>query len=243
MFRKIILSFLIFPSFFPIWSEKPTFQYFGKAYDLNSGKYVYSDNHSEFFTGGKHQRSEVIYKDAAGNPFAKKYIHYDQNPLVPTFSTEDYRDGYLEGADVKGKQVRLYYKRKKEDSLEEKTYLPAYPAVMDGGFDHFVREYWDKLTRGERMSFRFLVPVQLDDYLFAVEKIKDEDRNGRKAIYVKLEIDNFILKRLIKPILLVYDYKTKRILQYEGISNINDENGKSLKVKIVYDYPKEILVD
>ena len=41
----------------------------------------------------------------------------------------------------------------------------------------------------------------------------------------------------------LYDYKTKRILQFEGLSNINDENGKSLKVKIVYDYPKDILQD
>jgi len=243
MFYKIILSFIIFPSFFPIWAEKPTFHYLGKAYDLNTGKYLYSDNHLEFFTNGKHLYSEITYKDSNGNPFAKKHIEYDKNPLVPTFNTEDFRDGYLEGADVKGKQVRLFYKRKKEDAIEEKTYTPLYPAVMDGGFDHFVRVYWDRLVQGERMSFRFLAPVQLDDYSFAVEKIKDEDWKGRKAVYVKLEIDNFILKRLIRPILLVYDYKTKRILQYEGISNINDENGKSLKVKIVYDYPKEILAD
>ncbi|TGN17163.1 hypothetical protein EHS15_18495 [Leptospira idonii] len=243
MIQKLFLFAIVLPSFFPLWSEKPTFEYSGKAYDLSSGKYLYSDNHSEYFKNGIHRYSEIVYKNAEGKPFANKHIEFFPNAWAPSFVMEDFRDGYQEGAEVQDKSVRLFFKRKREDALEEKTYVPRSPAVMDGGFDHFVRSNWEKLSAGERMSFRFLAPVQLDDYLFAVEKIKDDTWKERKALYLKLEIDNFILKRLIKPILLVYDYKTKRILQYEGISNINDPNGKSLKVKIIYDYPKEILID
>jgi len=243
MLRKILFLVIVFPSFFPIWGEKPRYQYFGKAYDLKSGKYLYSDNHREFYSGDKHIYSLISYKDAKGNEFGRKNIQFSPNATTPTFKTEDFRDGYIEGAEVKGNQVKLFFRRKFEDPIEEKSYIPQRPSVMDGGFDYFVRENWEKLSKGERMSFHFLAPVQLDDYLFAVEKIKDDTWKDRNALYLKLEIDNFILKRIVNPFLLVYDYNTKRILQFEGLSNINDENGKSLKVKIVYDYPKDILLD
>jgi hypothetical protein len=234
---------IVFPSFFPILAEKPKYQYQGKAYDLKTGNYVYSDNHEEYFTANKHMYSKISYKDANGVEFGKKRIEFYPNTNVPTFRTDDFRDGYAEGAEVQGKSVKLFYRRKAQEEMTEKIHTPRFPAVMDGGFDFFVRENWNKLAEGERMSFRFLVPVQLDDYLFAVEKIKDDSWKGRKALYLKLEIDNFILKRIVNPFLLVYDDKTKRILQFEGLSNINDGNGKSLRVRIVYDYPKDILLD
>jgi len=243
MLRKIIFLVIVFPSFFPIWGEKPKYQYFGKAFDLKSGKFVYSDNHKEYFQNGKHIYSEISYKDANGKEFGKKHIEFLPNSNLPTFRTEDNRDGYTEGADVNGRSVKLFFRRKSQDPMSEKTITPSQPAVMDGGFDYFVRENWSRLELGERMSFRSLAPVQLDDYPFAVEKIKDEKWKGRDALFLKLEIDNFVLKRIVNPFLLVYDYKTKRILQFDGLSNINDENGKSLRVRIVYDYPKEILLD
>ncbi|GBF51556.1 hypothetical protein LPTSP4_30940 [Leptospira ryugenii] len=243
MKRRILILVIVFPSFFPIFAEKARFSYLGKAYDLKTGKFLYTDNHREFYQGDKHIYSQISYKDPSGKEFGRKRIEFAPNPVLPSFRTEDDRDGYLEGAEVNGKQVKLFFRRKSEDPIEERTYQPKTPGVMDGGFDYFVRNQWDKLMQGERLSFHFLAPVQLDDYLFAVEKIKEDKWKDRSALYLKLEIDNFILKRLVQPFLLVYDIKTKRILQFEGLSNINDENGKSLRVKLVYDYPKDILLE
>lgn len=243
MIRKTLILAIVFPFFLPIYAEKPKYRYNGRAYDLKTGAYLYSDNHEEYYNNGKHMFSKILYKDASGKVFGSKYIEFKNNPELPTFKTEDFRDGYTEGADVKGKQVRLFAKRKTEDELQERTYTPKTPAVMDGGFDYFVRNNWDQLAAGERMRFHFVAPIQLDDYQFAVEKVREGDWKGRKALYLKLEIDNFILKKVVNPFLLVYDFQTRRILQFDGLSNINDENGKSLKVKITYDYPKDILED
>lgn len=222
-------------------SEKPRFQYHGRAVDLKTGRYLYSDNHKEFFKNGKHLFSDIEYKDGEGKIFATKHIEFDQNPSLPTFETLDSRDGYTEGAEVNGKTVRLYYRRKKEDNLEEKTYTPKTPAVMDGGFDYFVRLNWDSLMKGDRLQFHFVTPVQLDDYSFAVEKIEDTQWKNRSAVSLRLEVDNIVLKRIVDPFYLVYDKSSKRLLQFEGLSNINDSKGKSLKVKITYDYPQSVL--
>ncbi len=241
MLRNTLFLFTVLASLSPLFGEKPKYVYFGKATDLKTGKFVYSDHHKEFFRNGKHDYSDIEYKDNTGKVFGKKRIEFYNNPLVPTFETEDFRDGYTEGAVVKGRSVRLYFKRKKEDPIEEKTIEPNLPAVMDGGFDHFVKENWDELYAEKRMGFRFLAPVQLDDYKFAVDFIKKDKWKDRDALYLKLEVDNFVLKRVVNPFFLVYDIKTRRILQFEGLSNINDENGKSLRVKITYDYPKSVL--
>lgn len=241
MLRNTLLLLALIASLSPIFGEKPKYGYFGKAFDLKTGKLVYSDHHKEYFRDGKHDYSEIEYRDNTGKVFGKKRIEFYKNPLVPTFETIDFRDGYTEGAVVTGRSVRLFYKRKKEDPLEEKTYEPSLPAVMDGGFDHFVKQNWDEVFAGKRLGFHFLAPVQLDDYKFAVDFIKKDKWKDRDALYLKLEVDNFVLKRVVNPFFLVYDINTKRILQFEGLSNINDENGKSLRVKITYDYPKAVL--
>ena len=41
-------------------------------------------------------------------------------------------------------------------------------------------------------------------------------------------------KKLLPPILLHYNFKSKRLTHYEGISTINDPKGKSYRVRIVY---------
>jgi hypothetical protein len=45
-----------------------------------------------------------------------------------------------------------------------------------------------------------------------------------------------LLKVFVDPILLTYDKKTKRLLSFEGMSNIDDSREKSQVVKIIYTY-------
>ena len=56
---------------------------------------------------------------------------------------------------------------------------------------------------------------------------------------MNLEIDNVVLRQFVKPIKLWYDMKDMRLQKYEGISNINGPDGKSLKVRVVFSYPKK----
>ncbi|MDF2455361.1 MAG: hypothetical protein K0R51_1354 [Cytophagaceae bacterium] len=61
---------------------------------------------------------------------------------------------------------------------------------------------------------------------------KDSQQNDE--IVFKMEPDNYMLRKLVDPIRVTYKVSTKRIIKYEGLSNINDKKGKSYLVKIMY---------
>jgi hypothetical protein len=52
---------------------------------------------------------------------------------------------------------------------------------------------------------------------------------------VKLDIDNFVIRLFLDPIVLTYDMDARRLVSYEGISNILNDAGDSYFVRISYD--------
>ncbi|GBF39850.1 hypothetical protein [Leptospira johnsonii] len=210
----------------------------GTAYDLETGNLLYRDFHEETWESGRHISSIITYKDPNGKTFAKKRISFLQNRTLPEFQLEDYRDGYLEGGILqKGNLVKLFFRRKLEDAIQEKSVDSGnHLSAMDGGFDYFVIDHWDELRAGKKIKFNFLVPVETDKFEFVAEKTKEGEYKGKPALFLRLKIANAILSVFVKPIDLVYDIESKRIMEFRGTSNINDENGKSYKVKIVYGF-------
>lgn len=208
-------------------------RYRGDAYDLASGAFVYSENHSEFYQGGVHAYSRVSYRDKEGKEFASKLITFKPNRLQPTYELKDSRDGYVEGIRRAGGATIYFARRKAADPIKEKTIQTPAPAVFDGGFDYFVRENFDEICGGKNKSFYFAVPVELDYFRFRVARQEAGD-----LCRMNLEIDNVVVRQFVKPIKLWYDMKDKRLRKYEGISNINGPDGKSLKVRVVFNYPK-----
>ena len=65
----------------------------GDAYDLATGKFVYSENHSEYRKAGVHVYSRVSYRDRSGKEFANKLITFQGNKMQPTYELRDARDG------------------------------------------------------------------------------------------------------------------------------------------------------
>lgn len=206
-------------------------KYRGDAYDLETGKFIYSENHSEYRKDGVHIYSRVSYRDASGKEFASKIITFQPNRQQPTYELRDMRDGYLEGIKREGGQTIYYARRKAEDPIKSKAIVTPAPAVFDAGFDYFVRDNFDKICSGKNAAFYFAVPIELDYFRFRVA-MKESGETCR----MNLELDNFILRQLVKPIKLWYDTKERRLRKYEGISNINGPDGKSLKVRVVFRY-------
>lgn len=228
----ITVSMLVLGPAQYLYSE--TNNYYGDAFDQNTGQKVYSDNHSEFVQNGKHISSNIEYKDSTGKVIGRKTISFAKNTTLPDFKLEDLRDGYIEGAEFKDGKYKLYFRKNSSEPLQEKILDVSGKSVSDGGFDQFVKENWDSLSSGKKLKFRFYAPSQLDSFKFAAEKVKNVDYEGRPSMVVKMEMDNLLLNIFIPPIFITYDLETKRILFYEGISNVNNAQGKSYFVKLKY---------
>ena len=201
------------------------------AYDLKTGQYIYSEHHFEHYRGGRHTHSIVEYK-TPDRVLARKTITFISSRTAPDFRLEDLRTGYVEGAQAVPGGTRLYVQKDRNQPLQERVVPIPPPAVIDGGSDYFVRDNFARLSRGERMTIHFGSSYQQDFFRFDIYKTGEGDFKGRKAVFLNVEVSNFLLTRLVDPIKLAYDASTGRLLSFSGVSNVNDESGKSYRARI-----------
>lgn len=221
--------------FMPLTAKESIIRFHGSAYDLSTGKLVYEDHHEEHWENGKHMYSMISYKDANGKVFAHKKIDFSKNPILPVFALEDSRFGYQEGGrPVKG-GVRVYTQANRNSARKE-TFLPIKGnAALDGGFDYLVQSLWDGLASGKSYRLQLFLPPRQDFFWFKAYKTKIGDYNGRKSLFLEMKLDMMFVSLFLPKIYLVYDFETKRIMEFRGVSNIDDGTGKdNYKVKIVY---------
>lgn len=181
----------------------------GEARSLKDGELRYREYHH---CSEDRRQCQVLYRDADGSLFARKHIDYSESASSPSVVVEDLREG---------RTLRL--QGRDEPDL-----------VVDAGFDNYVRERWNELSRGETVRFPFLIagrdsPVPMK----ASSKEGGACKGGRLCLSVSL--DAWLVSLLVEPIRLVYDSE-RRLLQYQGISNIRDGDGRSQQVRIDYEY-------
>lgn len=184
----------------------------GDAYGVEDGELRYREIHRCSSDG---DRCTVEYTTPAGELFARKVVDYQESLQAPSLEMQDMRHG--ETVRVNG-----------EDDED---------LVIDAGFDHYVRLRWEQLVSGETVRFPFLVAGRDSALDMAASRSGPEScPQGRMCFTVAL--DNWLLSRLVTPIRLEYDAQNKRLLQFRGVSNIRDAQGKSQQVRIDYRYPE-----
>jgi len=233
---------ILFPIMLAIQGSTPTPEsrkFHGIAYDLKTGNMIYSENHTEYYSNGRHLRSIVLYTDPAGRVFARKDIDFSRSETAPDFTLVDYRDGYTEGSIFTAAGFDLFGQRNRSAEMKRRVLIIPEPAVVDGGFDYFVRQNWEKLAAGERISVNFAVSIERDYFRFFIVKTGNGEVNGRRALQLRLQIENVFLRSVVDPIDISYDVESKRLLLYRGMSNINNERGKSYRASVVFDYASQ----
>lgn len=214
-------------------SEKHVLSYSGKAFTIKSGEYFYTETHNEVALGDKHKTTEIIYTDLSGKKIGCKTLDFDNFYTSPSYKLEDYRAKYREGAEIKADKVTVYYQyTDKEAEPTSKTFSVPQPVVIDGGFNYFVKLNWDRLMKNEILTFNFVSPSKMDYFTMRISKKQDLIYQNHQASLLYLELDNFLFRLLLTPIKIIYDNKTKRILNYEGIANLSNELGKNETVKL-----------
>ena len=216
-------------------------RYRGNAYDLRTGVFLYSENHNEYWQNGRHAYSIVEYRDQSGQLIASKRINFSTNRSAPTFRLEDRRDGYIEGATRNGSGLALFTRESEGKELRQTVVQVPDPVVVDGGFDYFVRDHFDDLLQGRSIPLNFVVSAKLDYFRFRLIPAGQTVIDGRRALRLRLAIDNLLLRALVSSMEIIYDIETGRLLRYAGVSNINNPEGHSYQARIDFTYPPEAL--
>ncbi len=205
-------------------------RYTGMAHARGADSILYREVHYRY--GPQDDRHElVLYLCPGGKAFARKTLAYGSDPQAPDFALTDARTGYREGVRTQGGQ-RTVYVRNAGASDTRSARLPATgTAVIDGGFDAYVRAHWDVLAAGHTLHMHFLVPSRLRYLRF---RIVPQDVHGAqhpRVLHLRLELDRWFAFAL-PHIDVTYARDTRQLLQYRGLSNIRDRKGRNINVVI-----------
>lgn len=237
--KMIFLLLTIGFAFFPVHGLEQGLKIvkiIARANDLQTGKFLYTEEHNEYWKNKIHLYSIVRYLRPDNTLIAEKKISFGKSKIAPDYQFKDLRDGYEERMQrISATSARIGARRKSNTSLKERTIVVPTPMVADGGFDYFIREYWSSLEK-QAQVVSFVVPIENDYFRFKIYKVTDLTFSGVDAVKFRMQIDSALLNIFAESIDVIYDKRSQRLLHYRGISNINDETGRSYRVKIDFDY-------
>jgi hypothetical protein len=201
----------------------------GDAYSIAGNALLYHE--TQYLSAGGAERV-VLYRCLDGRAFARKRVRPSGNMQAPDFDLVDARLGYREGVRDRGAQREVYVQRRA--SMPEQSDLLSVPndGVIDTGFDVFAQRHWDALLRGDTLRFPYLVPSRRTFYQFKVSRT-DAGTAGR-TMTIRLSASNWF-SFLLPHIDVTFDIASRRVVHYEGLSNIRGDDGKNYQVRA--DYP------
>ncbi|BAX80878.1 hypothetical protein [Labilibaculum antarcticum] len=231
---KKLLFIIVLLSFYGFRSGTENRVYEGIAMDKNSLEFIYKEVHQEIFIKGKHLETRTSFVGENGSEFAYRELDFRNSFQKPNYLLMDERSGLLEEViHVGANQFEIRYRKNSNSKLKEKSLYVPEPAVVDGGFNYYIKSNWNKIIAEEKLVFNFLSVAFQDYFTFRIYKV-DEQTSDPNIVLLRMECQSLLLRVLMNPIYVHYDLKTKRISKYEGISNIRDHEGHSYKALLNY---------
>lgn len=214
----------------PVSGAHAAERYEGRAQARGGGPVLYSETHWLYPQDGRTARL-VLYRCADGTPFARKRVS-DAASVAPDFEFVDGRDGYREGVRTAGGRRLVFWQPRASAPAREKPLPPHAQAVIDAGFDAFVRKRWNALDAGTA-SAGFLIPSRFDYLGVKVRDAGASRVDGQPARKLTMRLDAWFGFAL-PEIALVYGEAGRRLLRYEGIGTIRDAKGRNQNVSIEF---------
>lgn len=188
--------------------------------------------------------TRVEYRRDQDDLFAEKTIDYSVSITAPAISQIDYRNDARiitrHPNPEPGPVVELEVRPHDSDEVQIDTFDYEEGMIIDAGFDPFVRQHWDRLVDGRRVTTDFLVPARMDTVHISISKTDTEDCNfpsqTMQCFVIKPAGFLRVVSWFVDPIHIAYDNDTRRLLMFEGISNFRDDAGEPRNALIHFEY-------
>lgn len=232
--KRIALSALALLVAGAAQAETQVERFYGYAYDLASGKYLYTEVYREEIEQDRWISGHTSYYAADGKRLGEKTLSFAADPYVPVYTLSLPGYGYSEGISKVGPDGVQMFKETPEKGRQTGTATKVGNMAADSGFHSYLYDHMPELAAGKTVKFQFAVAGQLDSYAFRARKVGDTRFEGKAAIQLKVDPDS-LLRYLVDPLILTYDPQTRRLLEYRGISNvINPATGRPYNARIAY---------
>jgi len=206
----------------------------GYAYDLESGKFLYTEVHKQTVVNERWLGGTIDYYAPDGSHLGHKDLDFRNDPFIPVFRLE-LATGYMEAITAVGAGgVDIQKKGYGATAVETATVKRKGAMAADSGFHSFLREHFAELLDRKTVTFTFVVAGNLDTYKFRARRIEDRTFEGKPAVQLKVEPSTW-LRLLADPLYILYEPTQRRLLEYRGTSNLHDpKTHHAYAVRIVY---------
>ncbi|MDG9967876.1 hypothetical protein N7638_07530 [Achromobacter mucicolens] len=218
-------SLLVLVLLAPLGASAANQHYVGYAYDSRDGVERYREEHWLVRDGARQDRL-VLYRCPGGAAFARKWVRGAVDDPAPDFALYDQRDGYREGVDTRQGVRTVYVQPRAGAPMQHRTLPLVDDAVVDAGFDAWLRANWQPPARPPR----FLVPSRLDWMPLTVQA-RDAASQAERSFRLRLDAWYGFAAPTLR---VTYDIPSRRLLRFEGPSNLRDGNGGTPVVRIEF---------
>lgn len=183
-----------------------------------------------------YKQVKSTYSAPDGTVFAELKSNFEQNTNVPEIDFHDQRFNYREFTKFETPN-KLIVERTKQDTKKSTEIKIESNHLLGQAFHNFIVLNFEQLknektSQNIQLDFKFILPSLLTDYRFSITVDSFDD----STITFMTKPSSIFLAVLADPIRVTYDRKTKRLLRYQGLSNLDSSDGSSQLVDIQYEY-------
>ena len=176
----------------------------------------------------------MTYFDPQGKKIGYKTLDFSKDSSIPLYHLILDGSGYEEGINaISSDQIEVFKRHATGEKLETASTDRSAAMAADSGFHAYITNHFAELMAGQTINFKLVVPGNLDAFKFRIKRIEDTSFEGAPAIRLRVEPDS-ILRFVLDPLVLTYEPKAKKLLEYRGIANVHDAKGKAYVARIAY---------
>lgn len=219
----------------PSWparaAEDTVRRFYGYAYDMDSGRYAYTEVHAQRIVDGRWRSGRIDYYAPDGRKLGDKRIEFGADPYVARYRME-MAGGY--GSAIAEDSGVIVASRTENGRTESGRIDKPATTCADAGFHVYLRDHFDALLGGQTLRFNLVAAARLQRYRFRASKVADTQFDGRPAVVIRFEPDS-LLRLLAGPVEMVYEPRERELVEFRGPSNVVDPGtGKPYTVRVIY---------
>lgn len=210
-----------------------TLDYWASAYDIKTNRLLYKERHIERYKNNRPEKFEVLYYTPQGRQFASKIVRFNNTNYDPDIYLNVPNLKYVEFTKHLSRSTyRVGHSKVNQPSIKSKQLKVSRTAVIDNGFDLYIKENMNALKQGKILHFNYIAPAKLDYYRFRIKPVSITPNQIR----LHLESDVALARMLTKPVVVEYDLRTNLMTLYEGITNIPKATKGNHDARLVINY-------
>lgn len=197
------------------------------------GRVVYLERHTVVYDDQTLIKSLTEYQDAQGKPIGSLRSDFTHSLAAPEYIFRDNRQQSLQGQRWADQKLEVFSRERKQARVVKKDLIKT-PEVMIGGegLIYYIGAHLKELIGSDGMDFKFVIPGRLSAFDFFIKPL---EHNATEAAF-EVKMKSWLMGLFGPRLKLIYDLQKKRVISFEGLSNMRKTDGSMMSVDVQYVY-------